>query len=76
MEVMALSLQISWEARGAESGEEQSVAGRPRIALVLSGGAARGAAHVGVDVGAPLYTREECLSKTERPTQRLRPSGL
>ena len=43
-----LSLLITVNANCAETNHPNGVAHRPRIALVLSGGAARGSAHVGV----------------------------
>jgi NTE family protein len=44
----ALSFLSSFNAGSAESNDANEATRRPRIALVLSGGAARGSAHVGV----------------------------
>jgi NTE family protein len=54
LEVIASSFLFSLDGRCAEAAEAQTAGRHPRIALVLSGGAARGAAHVGV-----LKTLEE-----------------
>src|SRR6266511_6094413 len=44
----ALAFLVWFTAGSEESHEREPAAHRPRIALVLSGGAARGSAHVGV----------------------------
>lgn len=46
--LIALTSFVSFAACSAAAAEGEAAARRPRVALVLSGGAARGAAHVGV----------------------------
>ena len=47
--LMLVAMWLPWAAWAQSAGPEtQAVAQRPRICLVLSGGGARGAAHVGV----------------------------
>ncbi len=48
LSALALSALFLLPAPAAEAADEPAVAQRPRIGLVLGGGGARGAAHVGV----------------------------